>query len=234
TVFHAQDGGLRSARPGWPSSSSTGTRTSVFSATENRHGVRITSRSSRTYREKGGRQELLETWEGLAARPRAAPGRATQQTPDGRLGLVAGPGRPGPLGFAGEDRGSMARLGCKKGGILGGTTVAPGHRVVPNTGEVVAARSSASASFVRWWTRTTQPPPVRRASSGCIRKTVGDNHGIGELSSQRFSVPSCGRTSVTGSGRLRGVLAHKHPSSDICGVSQLRRSGLVAFCRPKA
>src|SRR5699024_5924062 len=78
-------------------------------------------------------------------------------------------------------------------------------------GEVVAARSSASASFVRWWTRTTQPPPVRRASSGCTRKTVGDNHGMGELSSQRLSVPSCDRTSVTGSGRLQGFFGTQTP-----------------------
>src|SRR5699024_3943575 len=70
---------------------------------------------------------------------------------------------------------------------------------------------SASASFVRWWTRTTQPPPVRRASSGCTRKTVGDNHGMGELSSQRLSVPSCDRTSVTGSGRLQGFFGTQTP-----------------------
>jgi len=164
-------------------------------------------------------------------------------------------GRPGPLDTVEAKRSSRCARGAgsawsvrirrRRSGLNGAAGVKKGassrEQLSPRDtewsrtlGEVVAARSSASASFVRWWTRTTQPPPVRRASSGCIRKTVGDNHGIGELSSQRFSVPSCGRTSVTGSGRLRGVLAHKHPSSDICGVSQLRRSGLVAFCRPKA
>lgn len=164
---------------------------------------------------------------------------------------VRGPVGRGPFGFAGEGRGSMARLGWKRGAPPGETTATPG----------IPGGSERCGRWSRRGHRRRPPsfggghalhpaPPVRRAPSGCTRETVGDNHRIRGTLPERPAVPPRGHAPVTcvcaprtdtarSSTPFHGPGDRFRPapgsfrrtdttSSDICGVSQLRVPGSVA------
>lgn len=73
--------------------------------------------------------------------------------------------RVGAHGAAGMGAGTMARK-CPEGHGMR-------SRVTGTSAEAASARSSDSASFIPWWTRTTPSLPVRRAPPACTGEPVG-------------------------------------------------------------
>lgn len=121
-------------------------------------------------RERIGKGVGKSRWrQGKSSRTVRGPTRAARHRRDknGRLGVLTA--RSAPVRSDSQEKiGAQWRGWGEKRGHPRGEQLSPRDTEWSRTlGEVVAARSSASASFVRWWTRTTQPSPVRRAWSGC-------------------------------------------------------------------